>query len=74
MIKVHKIIGGPFEQVDDDGDTYWFIDVYVESKGEFFDLSLSTDEFDKVYDIVKHMKSATIEPYIIGSEDERAGL
>lgn len=67
-IKVHRIIEGIEEHLDGEDFSFWTIEVYVEFKGEFFETTLASYDFNKVYDIVKHMASPTLEPYIIGEE------
>jgi len=66
-LKIHKIIEGPVEDEDDVGP-YYFMDVYAEFDGEFFEMTLQSREFNKMYSIVRHMKSSTIDPYIVEVE------
>jgi len=75
-VKVHKIIAGPFAASDDpdfdpnyDMDYFW-IDAMVEIDNEIMDLTIGHNEFDEIYKIVKHIKSPTVEPYVIGRPDE----
>jgi len=44
------------------------MDVYAEFDGEFFEMTLQSREFNKMYSIVRHMKSSTIDPYIVEVE------
>jgi len=71
-IKVHKIIAGPFsntEEPDFDPDfdvEYYWIDAMVEFDGKVMDTTIGHWDFDKIYQIVKHVQGPTIEPYILG--------
>ena len=67
---IHRILAGPFEEDDDDGEPYWWIECLMECDGQMVEGTLCHDEFDKVYSIVRHLSSATLEPYVIGTNDE----
>lgn len=67
---VHRILAGPFEGDDDDGEPYWWIECLMEYDGQMVEGTLCHDEFDKVYSIVRHLSSATLEPYVIGTNDD----
>jgi len=75
-IKVHKILAGPFSNEDDpefdpdyDEPFYW-IEVLIECQGEMEEVTIMHDEFDKIYDIVKHMGKPIVEPFIIGGSND----
>ena len=66
---IHRIIAGPFEAEYDD-EPYWWIECLMEYDGQMVEGTLCHYEFDKVYSIVRHLSSATLEPYVIGVNDE----
>lgn len=75
-VKIHKIIAGPFSASDDpdfDPDVdidYFWVDCMVEVDGKLVDLTIGHSDFDEVYAMVKHLNSATIEPYVIKLNSE----
>lgn len=74
-IKVHKVIAGPYQASDDpdwnedDGD-FWWVEAMVEYRDVYEEMTISHDDFNKIYDIVKHMGKPTVEPYILNLEDK----
>jgi len=73
-IKVHKLIDGPYSihdlEEDYEGDEFFFIDAMVEIDGDLMDMTICHEDFDEIYTIVKHLGSATVEPYILGKQDD----
>lgn len=75
-IKVHKIIAGPFCASDDpdfdpdiDMDYFW-VDALIEIDGEMMEQTIGHHNFDAIYDIKKHLEGPTVEPYVIGMEND----
>jgi len=69
-LKIHKLIAGPYHSLDDpdleDEGDFWWIECMVEFDGHLEDMTLAHDDFNKIYEIVAHLKSPTVEPFIIG--------
>jgi len=71
VLKIHKLIDGPYHSLDDpdlegEGD-FWWIECMVEFDGHLEDMTLAHDDFNKIYEIVAHLKGPTVEPFIIES-------
>lgn len=65
-IRIHKVISGPYEE--DDGS--WFIEAYVDVDDNYHDATVWFLDFDDAYDVIKHMSSPTLEPYVLEQVEE----
>ena len=67
-IRVHKILAGPYSSEDDpdEDELFYWVDVLIDYQGEMQEVTIMHNDFDKIYDIVKHMGKPTVEPFIIG--------
>lgn len=70
MIKIHKVLSEPLSILDYDPDypyeEFFFMEVYgelEEGKVEAFDIS--HPNLNPLYSIVRHLKSPTLEPYVL---------
>lgn len=67
-IRIHRVLAGPFHSSDVPGneeeDFYW-IECLIEVGNGLEEVTLAHDDFDPLYDIVKHMSKPTVEPFII---------
>ena len=67
-VKVHKIISGPYNSVEDfdEDEDFWFVEALVEyGNGELEEMTICHEDFNKIYAIVKHLNGPTVEPYIL---------
>ena len=72
QIKIHRVLEGPFDSSDcpdyDDEAPFFWLEVLMEYEGELREMQLRHEDHDYLYEIVKHLKKPTLEPYIIGVE------
>lgn len=70
---VHRVLDGPYHSTDvldgEEDEDYWFIEAIVESRGELVHMTICHEEYDKIYNIVKHLSGPTVEPFIFGETD-----
>ena len=66
-VKVHRFMDGPFE----DGDSgAWYAEVFAEVDGSLETLTVFNYDLDELYNMAKHFKTATLEPYVIKMDKE----
>jgi hypothetical protein len=70
-VLIHKVTDGPYSSHDagitdpEEDMEFFFIEVLLECEGILFTKTLGHPDFDYIYDIVKHFKQPTIEPYVL---------
>lgn len=75
QILIHKILAGPYQLSDDPmfnggpEDDFYFLEVMIETGGIVEECTLMHKDFDKIYPIVAHFSTPTIEPYDLLSEE-----
>ena len=67
-MKVHRIIEGPYEDPEEEG--IWFVEALIELNGKMSETTLFNTDFDELYELTKHFKRPTLEPYIIEIDEE----
>jgi len=68
-LKIHRVLEGPFENYEEEGDdTYWCL-CLVEDNGELYDAEFFFDNFDEAYTFKMHF-TKSINPIIMETDDE----
>lgn len=62
IMKIHKVISGPYESEDD--DTCYNICLVEYDDGAVEDTEIELDSFDEAYEMIKHL-SKTIDPIVV---------
>lgn len=68
--KIHKVLEGPFSILDVypdyEQEEFFFIETLAESpQGVLGMNTIESNSLDALYEIVKHLKSPTLEPFVL---------